>query len=225
MRIPRSISIRHAFTVLLLACAAAPAAAQPSPQVLIHAAVAGDDIIIEGANLHIRDGSGSTDGPVNGLGNLGLGNLIVGYNELRGEGDDRSGSHNLIVGSQHSYSAYGGLIAGFRNAVAGAFASVTGGRDNAVAGARATVGGGAAATVNEDDAWGTRAFFDGNDVSVTGPDIILKAEAMTLTTATTLTLDAASAMHLNAGTGMNLQAATTMNVATGTAMTSTRGRT
>ena len=66
----------------------------------------GNDIFIDGANLHIRDGSGSTDGPVNGLGNL-----IVGYNERRGEGDDRTGSHNLIVGSQHNYSAYSSLVA------------------------------------------------------------------------------------------------------------------
>ena len=43
-------------------------------------------------------------GPVNGLGNV-----VIGYNELRGAGDDRSGSHNLVFGSRNNYSSYGGL--------------------------------------------------------------------------------------------------------------------
>lgn len=167
-----------------------------------------NDIIIEGANLHVRSGSGATDAPVNGLGNL-----IVGYNEPRGDGADRSGSHNLVVGSQHNYSAYGGLVAGFHNAVSGAFASVTGGQNNIAAGARATAGGGAGAIINEDNAWGTRDFFDGSAVTlVTGPDITLKANAMTLTTATTLNLEAGSAMNLNAATAMNVQAGTNLNL-------------
>ena len=34
---------------------------------------------------------------------LGLGNVIIGYNESDGT-DLRSGSHNLIVGSNHSYT-------------------------------------------------------------------------------------------------------------------------
>ena len=34
----------------------------------------------------------------------GLGNLVIGYNEDSGD-DDRSGSHNLIVGGYHSYSS------------------------------------------------------------------------------------------------------------------------
>ena len=32
--------------------------------------IVGDDFIISGCNVHIRDGSGDTDGAVNGLGNL-----------------------------------------------------------------------------------------------------------------------------------------------------------
>ena len=47
-------------------------------QLLQHFSRDGNDIYIDGANLHVRDGSGDTDGTVNGLGNL-----IVGYNESR----------------------------------------------------------------------------------------------------------------------------------------------
>ena len=36
----------------------------------------GDDVFFDGCNLHIRDGSGDTEGSTNGLGNL-----IIGYNE------------------------------------------------------------------------------------------------------------------------------------------------
>ncbi len=64
---------------------------------------------ISGANLYVNDGSGGTDGPVNGLGNV-----VIGYNELRGAGDDRSGSHNLVVGSRNNYSSYGGLVGGLQ---------------------------------------------------------------------------------------------------------------
>ncbi|MCP4130092.1 MAG: hypothetical protein GY754_03645, partial [bacterium] len=65
----------------------------------------GDDIIFSGVNMFINSGSGSTGGTVNGLGNL-----VMGYNELRGSGDDRSGSHNIIVGGNNNFSSYSGLI-------------------------------------------------------------------------------------------------------------------
>jgi len=73
----------------------------------------GNDIYIDGANLHIRDGSGDTAGQVNGLGNL-----IIGYNEIIGSGDNRTGSHNLILGSRNNYGSYGGLVAGYNDTIA-----------------------------------------------------------------------------------------------------------
>jgi len=79
---------------------------------LAHVSVAGNDITISGANLYVNDGTGSTDGPVNGLGNV-----VIGYNELRGAGDDRSGSHNLVIGSRNNYSSHGGLVAGLQGGV------------------------------------------------------------------------------------------------------------
>lgn len=100
----------------------------------------GNDITFSGVNVHIVDGSGDTSGPVNGLGNL-----IVGYNELRNIGgmiNDRSGSHNLVVGSTHNFSSYGGLLAGHFNNSTAPFASVTGGYGNTASGSYASVSGG-----------------------------------------------------------------------------------
>jgi hypothetical protein len=55
----------------------------------------------------VRNGSGRTDS------NNGLGNLIVGYNE-RGEVGTQTGSHNVVVGREHSFTSHGGILAGSR---------------------------------------------------------------------------------------------------------------
>ena len=95
-------------------------------------------IIFSGINVHIRSGSGtSTDDEEL----LGLGNLIIGYNEDSGD-DDRSGSHNLVVGGYHSYSSYGGLVTGLGNAITAPHAVSIGGRDNLAAGSGSAVLGG-----------------------------------------------------------------------------------
>ena len=101
----------------------------------------GPHLIIEGANLHIRSGSGATDED----GNLiGLGNVIIGYNELplRLDPGDRDGSHNLIIGREHRYQNFGGLVAGFNNTISGPEASVSGGAFNTASGRVASVSGG-----------------------------------------------------------------------------------
>ena len=89
-----------------------------------------DNITFSGVNVHIVNGTGATDGTVNGLGNL-----IVGYNELRGDiGDDRTGSHNVVVGTINSYSSAGGLVVGFSNTISGPYSSVSGGGANTASG-------------------------------------------------------------------------------------------
>ncbi|HCG28775.1 MAG TPA: hypothetical protein DEU95_03285, partial [Chloroflexi bacterium] len=75
--------------------------------------------LFSGCNVQIINGQGST-ATVNGKGNL-----IVGYNE--DNGDTRTGSHNVVVGSSHTYSSYGGLVAGYDNIISGDYASVSGG--------------------------------------------------------------------------------------------------
>ena len=75
--------------------------------------LAGPHIIFTGANLHIRNGEGGTYFGANGVGNL-----IVGYNEVVSDGpSDRYGSHTLVVGSEHVWMDVGGFVAGYHNNV------------------------------------------------------------------------------------------------------------
>ena len=113
----------------------------------------GTDVIFEGCNVHVRNGLGHTWGTPHGrVPKVNhLGNLIVGYNENappweeNPEGyqkPDRSGSHNLVIGSAHSYPSYGGLVTGVHNTVTGEFASVTGGSGNTAFGYSSSISGG-----------------------------------------------------------------------------------
>ncbi len=112
--------------------------------------LAGPHWIVEGANVHVRSGSGATnDGCVleapdypNCESLTGRGNLIVGYNEGRRGVPDRSGSHNLVLGRSHIYGSFGGLVAGRLNTILGAFASVSGGNRNSASGDFSSVSGG-----------------------------------------------------------------------------------
>ena len=104
--------------------------------------VSGPHLLITGCNVHIRSGSNMTNDTTN------LGNLIVGYNEPRNRGagpdtTNRTGSHTLIIGPEHQFTASGGLLAGFGNTVSGDFASVSGGESNTASDVAASVSGGA----------------------------------------------------------------------------------
>jgi hypothetical protein len=112
---------------------------------LIHFSRSENEVTISGANLNIISGSGSTAGAINGLGNL-----IIGYNELRGAGDDRTGSHNLVIGRYHNYSSYGGLVAGYYNTISNTYATVTAGRYNQATGTYSSVSGGVSNTASGD---------------------------------------------------------------------------
>jgi hypothetical protein len=96
----------------------------------------GNDITFSGVNVHVVNGDGITESK------NGLGNLIVGYNEPPPVGEDRSGSHNIVTGSQHNYSSWGGLVAGKANTISGEYASVTAGYSNAASGSYSSVSGG-----------------------------------------------------------------------------------
>ena len=103
-------------------------------QLLKHFSREEKEIFITGANLHIVNGLGSTDcfrqrgNPIPDFPN-GLGNLIVGYNELRPRGENiRTGSHNVVVGQGHNFSRFGGLVVSGLNTISGDFAVVSGER-------------------------------------------------------------------------------------------------
>jgi len=105
---------------------------------LSHFSRSGNEIFISGANLHVINGSGTTNSTT------GFGNIIIGYNESRPEPNVRTGSHMLVVGSQLNYSQFGGIVAGFQNGTAGPYSSVTGGFFNLAGGAYSSVTGGQA---------------------------------------------------------------------------------
>jgi hypothetical protein len=120
-----------------------------------------------GVNVQIVNGLGFTNGnaetqmlleidgnPVPVIAN-GLGNLIIGYQEHRApffaDGrevslppDERTGSHNLVIGNWQNYTSVGGLVAGFGNAVAGIYAAVSGGAFGQASGLVSAVAGGSA---------------------------------------------------------------------------------
>jgi predicted nucleic acid-binding Zn-ribbon protein len=82
-------------------------------------------VVFDAVNLHLRSGSGSTAGTVNGLGNL-----VIGYDEARTTGSDKSGSHNIVFGRLANYTSFGGLVGGSNNAVTGSYASILTGSNN-----------------------------------------------------------------------------------------------
>lgn len=112
----------------------------------------GNTLRFSGMNLQLVNGQGATDT------SDGLGNLIVGYNAQRPTPVARTGSHYLIVGDQHEWTAYGGIVAGVRNTASGPSASVTGGQSGTASGAFSLVSGGFNNTAN------------GNSTSVSGGD-------------------------------------------------------
>jgi hypothetical protein len=132
--------------------------------------LAGPHVIFEGANVHIRSGSGATND--NGV-PTGLGNLVIGYNEplVFPNPGYRGGAHNLVVGREHTYTSTGGVVGGYRNYVGAEAATVTGGTGNVVFGQYAVVGGGES---NEVDGYaasitgGTANLADGPHATVSG---------------------------------------------------------
>jgi len=108
-----------------------------------------------GVNVQIVNGQGTT--PTTN----GAGNLIIGYNEdepyargtctvsVQGLNDtyektcisdggtftrSLSGSHNVVIGSGHGYSSFGGMVVGEANLITGKFAVVSAGAANTASG-------------------------------------------------------------------------------------------
>ncbi len=100
-------------------------------------------VYIDGANLYVRNGSGSTSSTVNGLGNV-----IIGYDEARSSGSDKTGSHNLVVGRNHNYTSSEGIVAGYNNTISASGAVVTGGLYNTASAMHSSVCGGSNSTAS-----------------------------------------------------------------------------
>jgi hypothetical protein len=90
-----------------------------------------------------------------------LGNLLVGYHEPRDDGETwQTGSYNVVVGTQHQFSSFGGLVVGRQNEIRGAFASVCGGVRNIAAGQFSAVSGGQNRTAAGDNDWVAGSLFE-----------------------------------------------------------------
>jgi hypothetical protein len=85
-------------------------------------------------NVQVVSGSGSTSGAVNGKGNL-----IVGYAEAI-TNRPQTGSNDLVVGSDNSWTSYGQIVGGFENQATGQYAT-TAGINNRATGAYSLTGG------------------------------------------------------------------------------------
>ncbi|MCK6512523.1 hypothetical protein L6R29_21550 [Myxococcota bacterium] len=83
-------------------------------------------ITLEKANVRVVNGTNKTDQTNN------LGNLILGYNEDGGTTKIRTGSHNLILGTEHSYTRHSSILSGIKHTVNAAYASAIGGSSNTI---------------------------------------------------------------------------------------------
>jgi hypothetical protein len=117
-----------------------------SLQTLLEGVSRGDDaqgrdtLLFAGMNLQVVNGTGTTYGEPNGVGNL-----LVGYDAERPSwegGSDKSGSHYLVVGDAHNFTGASGILAGYANTASGDWASVTGGLRNEASADHASVSGG-----------------------------------------------------------------------------------
>ena len=113
---------------------------------LIATGVGGKPTIrFSGVNVQIVDGEGKT-ATVNGEGNL-----VIGYDENPAK-HSQTGSHDLILGEEQTFTSYGGIVAGFDDAITAAFASVTGGGRNSATFKEASVTGGYDNTASKENA-------------------------------------------------------------------------
>jgi hypothetical protein len=95
-----------------------------------------------GVNVQVVNGENAT------ASHNGEGNVVIGYDEnpatetCKGKASAQTGSHNLILGEDQEFTSYGGIVAGFGNAIIAELASVIGGECNLAAAEVASVTGG-----------------------------------------------------------------------------------
>ena len=161
---------------------------------------ANQSFIVENCNLIVRNGVGDTQSQ------NGSGNIIIGYNEDAFGNKDRGGSHNLVIGAEHQYSAYGGLVIGENHQINNPYASITGGRDNRVSASHATIGGGTNIIVDTVDTWAAGDILsDGNLVSVdTGLLDLYSTGAIEVTSAGDMTIQSNQSLALESANTFNL---------------------
>jgi hypothetical protein len=99
-----------------------------------------------GCNVQVVNGMGETKST------NGAGNLVIGYDENREDKRQQTGSHNLILGEEQTFTSYGGMVAGLENTISGPLASVLSGVGSTASGERASVTGGYTNDASGDEA-------------------------------------------------------------------------
>lgn len=120
-----------------------------------------------GVNVQVVDGTGTSACTRC----TGRGNLIVGYNEDDFSVKARSGSHNIVVGTDNDWTSHSGIVAGQFSEISGEYATVTGGASNTASGGWASVSGGSGNTASNVQASVSGGIFneaDGPYSSVSG---------------------------------------------------------
>jgi hypothetical protein len=121
-------------------------------------------VVFSGVNVQVVNGEGKT-ATTNGEGNL-----VIGYDENPGT-HEQTGSHNLVLGEEQTFTSYGGILAGSLNTSSAPFASVSGGEGNTANGTRASVDGGFHNTASGGNSWaggGSENVSEGNATSISG---------------------------------------------------------
>jgi hypothetical protein len=115
---------------------------------------------ISGANVQIDNGTGNTFSTMNGLGNL-----FIGYDDGPGS---QTGSHNLVLGFNQSFTSYGSVIGGFLNTVTSPSAGVFGVSNTVGSRGSLVAGGSNTLTGDGDVVFGSSNSTDGVVTSVLG---------------------------------------------------------
>jgi hypothetical protein len=111
----------------------------------VESGVAGKPTIqFSGVNVQVVSGAGKTNAAVNGEGNL-----VIGYDENKEGKHLQTGSHDLLLGEEQSFTSFGGIVGGYSNTISGEFASVTSGDGNTASGKFSSVSGSASSTASE----------------------------------------------------------------------------
>jgi hypothetical protein len=127
-------------------------------------------LLFSGVNLQVVNGTGQTDGTPNGLGNL-----ILGYNT--GSAAEKTGSHDLVIGDDNTYTNTSGIVSGNGNRLSGQYALASGGGNTAsgdesfaTGGGNLASGVGSVATGGSNLVSGVASFATGFENTVSGDD-------------------------------------------------------
>ena len=165
---------------------------------LVDADVSSQRVTIRGANLHLENGDQLTDSDPNGLGNL-----VVGY----AENTTISGSHNVVIGTDHHVHGHSGLAVGAAADVGDKEVGIV--ADTVLVEASVTQVKGTSTL----DLVGETLVAEGNaELRVEGGDVTVTASDDVSVTGVNVTAAASAAIDLSGAAGAELSSGATVSV-------------